>query len=179
MGKNAKNYAVSVSARKKGNKTNVERNLRKKKKMKRNEKKAEKAMNRDVNKKLDVICDSFKNISTTQAIVRQKLKQDERRLKSDMTDICKDLERVLDTKADGCDDGVEEVAVVEDLSSRVEDLMLSREELARPGFVYTRWQQRKFTDRLKLIKHRRVVEEDEDICCETPDLCSMHDQNLH
>ena len=177
MGKNSKNYAVSVSARKKGKKTNVERNLKKKKKMKINEKKAEKAMNRDVNKKLDVICDSFKKISTTQAIVRQKLKQDERRLKSDLKDICKNLERVLDTKDEGCDDDVEEVAVVEDLSSRVEDLMLSREELARPGFVYTRWQQRKFTDRLKLLKHRRVIKDEEDICCETPDLCSMHTQN--
>ena len=134
-----------------------------------------------MNKKLDVICDSFKKISTTQAIVRQKLKQDERRLKSDMKDICQDLERVLDTTKDddGCDDDVAEVAVVEDLASQVEDLMLSREELARPGFVYTRWQQRKFTDRLKLLKHRRVIKDEEDICCETPDLCSMHDQNLH
>ena len=38
MGKNSKNYAVSASARKKGKKTNVERNLKKKKKMKINEK---------------------------------------------------------------------------------------------------------------------------------------------
>jgi len=177
MGKKLKNYAVSKST-KRGRKSNSDKNLRKKKKVRVKDKKIEKTNNRDMKHKLDKICDDFKkigSISTTQAIVRQKLRRDEKKMKLDLKSICKDMERVLDTKDDN-EEGTEEVAVVEDLACQVSDLMITPDQLSRSGFVYTRWQQRKFLEGLKLVKLRK--QRREDICCETPNLCPMHSQNL-
>merc|ERR1711971_1361705 len=155
---------VSKSA-KKGRKSSAEKNLKKKKKMKN-------------------ICTDFKMMSTTQAIVRQKLRRDEKKLKTDMKGICNDLERLLETKEDSADDEGDkvEVAVVEDLACKVDHLMIGQEELMKPGFVYTRWQQKKFNERLNLLQRRGKPESEAsaspDLCCQSPNLCAMHSQNL-
>jgi hypothetical protein len=177
MGKKAKTYAVA----KKGRKTNTERNLRKKKKLKVKDKSIEKAKTRDLNQKIENICDDFKKISTTQAIVRHKLRKDEKRLKLEMRVICQGLESLLDKKED-TEEETEEVAVVEDLSSQVEDLMISPEELQASGFRFTRRQRRQALARLGKgdgcpdITSRT---EQSKLCCEMPNLCLMHSQNLH
>lgn len=171
MGKKMKNYSVSKQTNKKGRKTNSVKNAKKKKKMK--SVSAVKGEERDMKQKISNICSEFKKISTTQAIVRQKLRRDEKNLTSEMTDICKDLAGLLDSDGDG--EGEEEVAVVEDLACQVDDLVIGAEELARPGFVYTRWQQRKFLDRMKMVRRRGSSP---GLCCESPTLCFMHQQNL-
>merc|ERR1712212_1076479 len=115
-------------------------------------------------------CTDFKMMSTTQAIVRQKLRRDEKKLKTDLKDICSDLERLLDTKEEDEADEADkvEVAVVEDLACKVDHLMIGQEELARPGFVYTRWQQKKFIERLNLLQRRGKAERE---TAPSPDLC--------
>ena len=40
--------------------------------------------------------------------------------------------------------------------SKVDHLMIGREELSKPDFVFTRWQQRKFMERLNKSKRRGV-----------------------
>ena len=82
-------------------------------------------------------------INTTQAIVRQKLRRDKKQLKNDMKSICKDRERVLDTK---------------DYQDDVQQLEVAVVEQSRPShdFVFTRWQQRKFMERLNKSKRRGV-----------------------
>ena len=184
MGKKVKNYSVSKSA-KRGRKSNSERNLKKKKKLKSQEKSLAKAETRDLRHKMKNMCTDFKMMSTTQAIVRQKLRRDEKKLKTDLKDICSDLERLLETKEEDEADEADkvEVAVVEDLACKVDHLMIGQEELARPGFVYTRWQQRKFLERVSLLRRRGGKPEREaalspDLCCQSPNLCSMHSQNL-
>ena len=131
------------------------------------------------------ICTDFKMMSTTQAIVRQKLRRDEKKLKTDMKGICNDLERLLETKEDSAEDEADkvEVAVVEDLACKVDHLMIGQEELMKPGFVYTRWQQKKFNERLNLLQRRGKPESEDaaaspDLCCQSPNLCAMHSQNL-
>ena len=161
-------------------------NILQKKKLKSKEKSLVRAETIDLQLKMKNMCRDFKMINTTQAIVRQKLRRDEVQLKKDMKSICKDLERVLDTKVDQEDSDQLEVAVVEDLACKVDHLMISQEELTKPGFVFTRWQQRKFMERLNKNKRRGVktnVEEDLDhlsseLCCQSPNLCTMHSQNL-
>ena len=185
MGKKVKNYSVSKSA-KRGRKSNAEKNLKKKKKLKSKEKSLARAETKDLQLKMKNMCRDFKMMNTTQAIVRQKLRRDEKQLKNDMKSICKDLERVLDTKDDQEDVDQLEVAVVEDLACKVDHLMIGQEELGKPGFVFTRWQQRKFMERLNKNKRKGVrtdVDEDLDhlsseLCCQSPNLCTMHSQNL-
>ena len=143
-----------------------------------------KAETRDLRHKMKNMCTDFKMMSTTQAIVRQKLRRDEKKLKTDLKGICNDLERLLDTKEEDEADEADkvEVAVVEDLARKVDHLMIGQEELARPGFVYTRWQQRKFLERLSLLQRRDELErkaaQSPDLCCQSPNLCAMHSQNL-
>ena len=183
MGKKVKNYSVSKSS-KRGRKSNAEKNLKKKKKLRSQEKSLAKAETRDLKHKMKNMCNDFKMMSTTQAIVRQKLRRDEKKLKTDMKGICKDLERLLETKEEVDEGDKVEVAVVEDLACKVEHLMIGQEELARPGFVYTRWQQKKFLERLSLLRRRGEAASDEnaassqDLCCQSPNLCTMHSQNL-
>lgn len=158
--------------------------LRKRKKLKRQEKSLAKAETRDLRHKMKNMCTDFKMMSTTQAIVRQKLRRDEKRLKTDLKGICNDLERLLETKEEEEADESDkvEVAVVEDLACKVDHLMIGQEELARPGFVYTRWQQRKFLERLNLLRRRGEPKQEAalspDLCCQSPNLCAMHSQNL-
>ena len=182
MGKKVKNYSVSKSA-KRGRKSNAEKNLKKKKKLKSQEKSLAKAETRDLRHKMKNMCTDFKMMSTTQAIVRQKLRRDEKKLKTDLKGICNDLERLLETKDDSTDEADKvEVAVVEDLACKVDHLMIGQEELARPGFVYTRWQQKKFIERLNMLQRRgeakRETAPSPDLCCQSPNLCAMHSQNL-
>ena len=180
MGKKVKNYSVSKSA-KRCRKSNAEKNLKKKKKLKSQEKSLAKAETRDLRHKIKNA--DFKMMSTTQAIVRQKLRSDEKKLKTDLKGICNDLERLLETKEDPADEADKvEVAVVEDLACKVDHLMIGQEELARPGFVYTRWQQKKFIERLNVLQRRgkadRETAPSPDLCCQSPNLCAMHSQNL-
>ena len=182
MGKKVKNYSVSKSA-KRGRKSNAEKNLKKKKKLKSQEKSLAKAETRDMRQKMKSMCTDFKMMSTTQAIMRQKLRRDEKKLKTDLKGICNDLERLLEPKGEDEVDKVE-VAVVEDLACKVDHLMIGEEELAKPGFVYTRWQQRKFLDRLNLLRRRgelpkrEATASSQDLCCQSPNLCAMHSQNI-
>ena len=169
MGKKVKNFSVSKSA-KRGRKSNAEKNLKKKKKLKSQEKSLAKAETRDLRHKMKNMCTDFKMMSTTQAIVRQKLRRDEKKLKTDLKGICNDLERLLETKDDSTDEADKvEVAVVEDLACKVDHLMIGQEELARPGFVYTRWQQKKFIERPNLLQRRgeakRETAPSPDLCC--------------
>jgi len=184
---------------KKGRKSNSVKNMKKKKKQRAKEKTEERATQRDIKHKIQNICDNFKKISTTQAIVRHKLRNEENRLNKDMKSICKGFSKLLETKTLDVseDEKKEKIAIVEDLSSQVEDLMINRDdnpEELRPGFVYTRWQQKKFLEGLKLLKTNKVnslsdfcdvnkfsrrQSEEASFCCESPNLCLMHRQNLH
>ena len=140
MGKTLKSYTVKPGKHRKRNKV---QNLRKKKKVKSRNK--EKTDDVSVERKVNTICEEFKNISTSQAIVKNKLKRDKRRLDKDMSGLCKDLKKLLKSSKNSCDEENNETCfpVIENLSKNVEDLLISNENY-EPGFKFTRWQQKKF-----------------------------------
>eukprot|EP00090_Calanus_glacialis_P032581 TRINITY_DN53983_c0_g1_i1.p1 TRINITY_DN53983_c0_g1~~TRINITY_DN53983_c0_g1_i1.p1 ORF type:complete len:160 (-),score=48.34 TRINITY_DN53983_c0_g1_i1:97-576(-) len=147
MGKTLKNHTVKPSKHRKRNKV---QNLRKKKKVKsRNKEKPEVSTDKNLKQKINTICDEFKNISTSQAIVKNKLKKDKRRLDSDMSGLCKDLKKMLKSSEKHSKDESDEECfpVIENLSRNVEDLLISNENY-EPGFKFTRWQQKKFQQKV-------------------------------
>ena len=147
MGKTLKNHTVKPSKHRKRNKV---QNLRKKKKVKsRNKEKPEVSVDRNLKQKINTICDEFKNISTSQAIVKNKLKRDKRRLDKDMSGLCKDLKKMLKSSEKHSKDESDEECfpVIENLARNVEDLLISNENY-EPGFKFTRWQQKKFQQKV-------------------------------
>eukprot|EP00092_Neocalanus_flemingeri_P021711 GFUD01023549.1.p1 GENE.GFUD01023549.1~~GFUD01023549.1.p1 ORF type:complete len:160 (-),score=47.93 GFUD01023549.1:596-1075(-) len=143
MGKTIKNHTVKPSKHRKRNKV---QNLRKKKKGKcRKKEKLEDSEDTNVQQKVNDICDEFKKISTSQAIVKNKLKKDKKRLEKDMGRLCKDLKKMLKSGDKQTKDESDEecVAEVENLSKNIEDLIITNENY-EPGFKFTRWQQKKF-----------------------------------
>merc|ERR1712241_1542088 len=90
----------------------------------------------------------LKATATPQAIVRAKLKRDQRLLEKDMKDLCKDVKKLFKSSEDTNEEEEEGVATVENLSKNVNDLIISNEN-NEPGFRYTRWQQRKFLQNVR------------------------------
>ena len=151
MGKTIKKVSVKPSKHRKKNKV---QNLRKKKKSKnKNKDKSEALSDRDVKLKISNICDDFKNISTSQAIVKNKINRDKKRLDRDMSGLCKDLKKMLKSTEKHTEDESDEecVAVVENLSKNIEDLIITNENF-EPGFKFTRWQQKKFHQKVSCSK---------------------------
>jgi len=159
MGKTSKGYTVKPSKHRKRNKV---QNLRKKKKTKsRNKEKPEVLTVKNFRQKISNICDDLKNISTSQAIVKNKLKKDKKRLDRDMSGLCKGLKKLLNsTEKQSKDESDEEcVALVENLSRNVEDLVITNENY-EPGFKFTRWQQKKFQQKVSNSKIQYNHEEE-------------------
>jgi len=149
MGKALKNHTVKPSKHRKRNKV---QNLRKKKKVKsRNKEKSNTLAYRNLKQKVNIICEEFKKISTSQAIVKSKLKKDKRKLDRDMSLLCKDLKHLNTSTAPNDDDCEDKTCfpVIENLSKNVSELLISSDNYV-PGFKFTRWQQRKL--------HKRVLE---------------------
>jgi len=149
MGKALKNHTVKPSKHRKRNKV---QNLRKKKKVKsRNKEKTNSNTDRNLKQKLNTICEEFKKISTSQAIVKNKLKRDKRKLDKDMSYLCEDMKQLNTSTTQKDDDGNDETCfpVIENLSKNVSELLISSDNY-EPGFKFTRWQQRKL--------HKRVLE---------------------
>lgn len=143
-----KNHTVKPSKHRKRNKV---QNLRKKKKVKsRNKEKKESTNDKTLKQKVNSICEEFKKISTSQAIVKNKLKKDKKKLDKDISGLCENLQ-LLKTSNNDIPEGDDETCfpVIENLSKNVAELLINTEDYA-PGFKFTRWQQRKL--------HRRVLE---------------------
>ena len=159
-------------------KKNKDKNLRKKKKekSKRRRKDQEKGSDSDSpgpsvrksdHKRMSSLNLEFRKLKATatpQAIVRAKLKRDQRLLERDMKDLCKDVTKLFKTSL-GVEDEKEQeeeehFAEVENLSRNVEDLIISNDN-PEPGFHYTRWQQRKFLQKVRDKKIKYNYEEDQ------------------
>ena len=155
-------------------KRNKEKNMRKKKKEKLKKKlknqeqedsdstsTTKRSDHRSINS-LNLRFKKLKATATPQAIVRAKLKRDQRLLEKEMKDLCKDVKKLFKTSADSSEDKDEEeegFAAVENLSKNVNDLIISNEN-PEPGFQYTRWQQRKFLQRVRDQKIKYKYEDD-------------------
>ena len=151
-------------------KKNKEKNLRKKKKEKSKRRRNESDINSESDsaapstktseqKSMSSVSREFmklKATATPQAIVRAKLKRDQRLLERDMKDLCKNVTKLFKTMPDDEKEHEEEehIAEVETLSKNVGDLIISNDN-PEPGFHYTRWQQRKFLQKVpdKKIKY--------------------------
>ena len=103
----------------------------------------------------------LKASATPQAIVRAKLKRDQRLLEKEMKDLCKDVKKLFKSGEETNEEDEEGFAAVENLSKNVSDLIISNEN-NEPGFRYTRWQQRKFTQKVRDQKIKYKYEETED-----------------
>lgn len=159
-------------------KKNKEKNLRKKKKekSKRRRKESDKKSESDSaapsiktsdHKSISSVRRKFmklKATATPQAIVRAKLKRDQRLLERDMKDLCKDVTKLFKTMPDDEKEHEEEehFAEVETLSKNVGDLIISN-DCPEPGFHYTRWQQRKFLQKVPDKKIRYKYTEDQNM----------------
>ena len=104
----------------------------------------------------------LKASATPQAIVRAKLKRDQRLLEKEMKDLCKDVKKLFKSSEETNEEEEEGIAVVENLSKNVSDLIISNEN-NEPGFRYTRWQQRKFMQNVRDQKIKYKYEEDENM----------------
>ena len=104
----------------------------------------------------------LKPSATPQAIVRAKLKRDQRLLEKEMKDLCKDVKKLFKSSEDNNEEEEEGIAAVENLSRNVSDLIISNEN-NEPGFRYTRWQQRKFLQNVRDQKIKYKYEEDENM----------------
>ena len=149
-------------------KRNKDKNLKKKKKEKfrRKLKTKEDSLHAKTNDRsvssLNVEFRKLKASATPQAIVRAKLKRDQRLLEKEMKDLCKDVKKLFKS-SDGTSESKDEeecFAEVENLSKNVSDLIISNEN-PEPGFHYTRWQQKKFMQRVRDQKIRYKYEEDQ------------------
>jgi len=156
-------------------KKNKDKNLRKKKKekSKRRRKEQEKSSDSDspapapcikksdgrMISSLNLEFRKLKATASPQAIVRAKLKRDQRLLERDMKDLCKDVTKLFKTSNKEEEEEEEHFAEVENLSN-VEDLIISNDN-PEPGFHYTRWQQRKFLQKVRDKKIKYNYEDDQ------------------
>ena len=104
----------------------------------------------------------LKASATPQAIVRAKLKRDQRLLEKEMKDLCKNVNKLFKSSKETNEEGEEGFAAVENLSKNVSDLIISNEN-NQPGFRFTRWQQRKFLQNVRDQKIKYKYEEDENM----------------
>ena len=156
----AKSVKSSKSNRqRKGNKA---RNLKKKKKSKAKNKKENGSVamsEKQFEHRMMAMCKEFKRVCTSKAIVTHKLHREKRKHDRDMSELCKDLKYLLkfnlktDNVVSSADVESEDVVypVVEDLSKNVQDLIISNQNF-EPGFKFTRWQQKKFLQKIRDIK---------------------------
>ena len=153
-------------------KSNKEKNLRKKKKAKFKSRES-KGNTIEKGHVMQTLCHEFKKKlnASPQQIVRAKHRRDERMLKRDMKNICKNLNNMCnkDEKNKESDDEEEEecLATVENLAKNVNDyLIINETSNNEPGFRFTRWQQRKFHQNVRKHKykvvHNDVRDNDED-----------------
>ena len=77
-----------------------------------------------------------------------------------MKDLCKDVKKLFKSGEETNEEDEEGIASVENLSKNVSDLIISNEN-NEPGFRYTRWQQRKFLQKVRDQKIKYKYEEDE------------------
>ena len=173
MGKPNKGTGGSSNRRTKS-KRQKERNLKKKKKEKFKKKERcaladsvdKSGDNATVVQSLRTLCQQFKKLNQTaspQEIVRAKHKRDQRRLDREMKDICKmmvkqELTKAKEPESEG-ENEEECIAVVENLSKNIEDLIITNDNL-EPGFRFTRWQQRKFQQNIRKQKIKYNYMED-------------------
>jgi len=154
--------SVKSSKSNKQRKGNKARNLKRKKKNKAKNKKENEsvAMNeKQFEYNMMSMCKEFKKVCTSKAIVANKLHREKRKHDRDMSELCKDLKYLLksnlksDNVISSADADSEDVTypVVEDLSKNVQDLIISNENFEQ-GFRFTRWQQKKFFQRIRDIK---------------------------
>jgi len=155
-------------------KRNKDKNLRKKKKEKFKRKYRDQAQEEDLcavsNQKSDHKSISSLNLefrklkatATPRAIVRAKLKRDQRLLEKDMKDLCKDVNKLFKSSDETTEDkeGEEDFAAVEDLSKNVSDLIISNDN-PEPGFQYTKGQQKRFLQKVRDQKIKYKHEEDQ------------------
>ena len=115
---------------------------------------------------LKILCEEFSKLNhtaSTRDIVRAKQKRDRRVLDKDLKDLCKTMNTMCDKKEETKEEGEEECfAEVENLAKNVNDLIISNDNFD-PGFRFTRWQQRKFHQnvRMQKIKYNYTAGEDE------------------
>ena len=103
---------------------------------------------------LKILCEEFSRLNhtaSTRDIVRAKQKRDRRVLDKDLKDLCKTMNSMCN-KEETKEDGDEECfAEVENLAKNVNDLIISNDNF-EPGFRFTRWQQRKFHQNVRMQK---------------------------
>jgi len=116
---------------------------------------------------LKILCEEFSRLNhtaSTRDIVRAKQKRDRRVLDKDLKDLCKTMNSMCNKKEETKEEGEEECfAEVENLAKNVSDLLISNDNF-EPGFRFTRWQQRKFHQnvRMQKIKYKYTADDDED-----------------
>lgn len=155
----------------KNRKKNKEKNSRKKKRAKfksHNPGQEVLGKNKEASKKtaqsLKVLCEEFSRLNhtaSTRDIVRAKQRRDRRVLDKDLKHLCKTMNSMCNKDETKVDEEEECFAEVENLAKNVNDLIISNDSL-EPGFRFTRWQQRKFHQNVRMQKIKYNYNNDDD-----------------
>jgi len=103
---------------------------------------------------LKVLCEEFSRLNhtaSTRDIVRAKQRRDRKVLDKDLKNLCRTMNSMCNKEDTKQDEDEECFAEVENLAKNVNDLIISKDNL-ESGFRFTRWQQRKFHQNVRMQK---------------------------